>query len=118
MGPEVTEHTGFLEFTLPCHSDQEVVGGGRHTLQRLWLLILHQEKNNIVPAVFLVSQGCAGVSALCVLFPLECGTSNSPQSLLPQPLFTDISDVAVSLLCDLSAVWVNADKMTQCKYEV
>lgn len=28
MGPEVTEHTGFLEFTLPRHSEQEGGWGG------------------------------------------------------------------------------------------
>lgn len=50
MGPEVTEHTGFLEFTLPRHSEQEGGwgggGGGRYRrlghLQRRRTLILHQ----------------------------------------------------------------------------
>lgn len=32
-------------------------------------------------------------------------------------LFIDISYVAVILQCDLSFLWVNPDKMTQCKYE-
>ncbi|AWP01898.1 Hypothetical protein SMAX5B_013160 [Scophthalmus maximus] len=44
--------------------------------------------------------------------------SNAPGSLPPSAPFTDIRDVAVSLPRDPSAVWANADKMTQCKYEV
>lgn len=46
MGPEVTEHTGFLEFTLPRHSEQEGGWGGGYRrlghLQRRRTLILHQ----------------------------------------------------------------------------
>lgn len=51
-------------------------------------------------------------------FLAEFRMSNAPGSLPPSAPFTDIRDVAVSLPRDPSAVWANADKMTQCKYEV
>ena len=68
----------------------------------------------MVQAIFSVTRLIHCMICLCVF--AEFRTANSPHS--PSVLFTDISDLAVSLPCDLSAVWVNADKMTQCKYEV
>lgn len=75
--------------------------------------------------LFLVSQGCAVVQFLCDVFLLSFsffspyGVQDEFSSLSSASvLFTHISDSAVSLQCDLSSVWVNADKMTQCKYEM
>lgn len=67
-------------------------------------------------AIFSVTRLRRGIISLCCF--AEYRTSDSPSLSSASVLFTDISDAAVSLRCDLSSVWMNADKMTQCKYEV